>query len=83
MQFSADACADVVEVGNLYGSGMGCHGNILLKINGGQERQKLWEEGVGEAETECLILWLVVLELLVGGWWWLPDDLSNMFTLST
>ena len=43
----------------------------------------MWEEGVGEAETECLILWLVVLELLVGGWWWLPDDLSNMFTLST
>ena len=23
-----------------------------------------------EAETESLILWLVVLELLVGGWWW-------------
>ena len=23
-----------------------------------------------EAETESLILWLVVLELLVGGWLW-------------
>ena len=23
----------------------------------------------GEAETESLILWLVVLELLAGGWW--------------
>ena len=26
--------------------------------------------GGGEAETERLILWLVVVELLVGGWWW-------------
>ena len=26
--------------------------------------------GGGEAETESLILWLVVLELLAGGWWW-------------
>ena len=26
--------------------------------------------GRGEAETESLILWLVVLELLVGGWLW-------------
>ena len=50
---------------------------------GAGEAEIVWEEGVGEAETECLILWLVVLELLVGGWWWLPDDLSNMFTLST
>ena len=26
--------------------------------------------GKGEAETESLILWLVKLELLAGGWWW-------------
>ena len=25
--------------------------------------------GRGEAETESLILWLVVLQLLAGGWW--------------
>ena len=25
--------------------------------------------GRGEAETESLILWLVVLELFAGGWW--------------
>ena len=24
----------------------------------------------GEAEAESLILWLVVLDLPVGGWWW-------------
>ena len=67
---------------------MDCHGNILLKINGGRRGRNrkpnlVLEEGVREAERECLILWLVVLELLVGGWWWLPDDLSNVFTLST
>ena len=26
--------------------------------------------GGGEAETKILILRLVVLELLAGGWWW-------------
>ena len=26
--------------------------------------------GRGEAETQSLNLWLVVPELLVGGWWW-------------
>ena len=26
--------------------------------------------GGGEAKTESRILWLVVLELLAGGWWW-------------
>ena len=25
--------------------------------------------GWGQAETESLILWFVVLELLAGGWW--------------
>ena len=36
-------CEDLLEVGgNLYGSGMGCHGNILLKTNllGGGERHR-------------------------------------------
>ena len=27
-------------------------------------------------ETECLILWLAVLELLVGGWWWHAGSLT-------
>ena len=39
-------CVDLLEVrGNLCGSGMGYHGNILLKTNA----------GVGEAEIEGLI----------------------------
>ena len=28
-----------------------------------------WGGGGREAETESIILWLVVLELLPGGWW--------------
>ena len=52
---------------------MGYHGNILLKTNRRQERQKLKTKfsGMkgGEAETERLILWLVLLELLLGVWW--------------
>ena len=32
-------CLDLLEVGNLYGSRMGYHGNMLLKTNVGQERQ--------------------------------------------
>ena len=41
--------------------------------------------GGAEAETERLILWLVVVELLVGGWLWrgAPDYLSNVSDLST
>ena len=41
--------------------------------------------GGGEAETERLILWLVVVELLVGGWLWrgASDYLSNVSDLST
>ena len=68
---------------------MGYHGNILLKTNRRQERQKLKTKfsGMkgGEAETERLILWLVVVELLVGGWLWrgAPDYLSNVSDLST
>ena len=48
----------------------------LLKVgNLGAEwatmRTFCWEPmGGGEAETESLILWLVVLELLAVGWWW-------------
>ena len=34
-------CVDLLEVRNLYGSRMGYHGNILLKTNRRQERQKL------------------------------------------
>ena len=48
---------------DLYEGRIGYHGNIQLKTSGG---------GVGdqEEETETLILWLVVLELLAGGRWW-------------
>ena len=53
------------------GSRMGYHGNILLRTNGGR-RGRDWKPNSvgerGEAETESLILWLVVLKLLVGGW---------------
>ena len=42
---------------------------------------------MGEAETELLILWLVVLELLVGGWVvvtsLLPDYFLNVSALPT
>ena len=37
----------LMEVGNLYGSRMGYHGNILLEING-------MGGGGGEAETEAV-----------------------------
>ena len=55
------------------GSRMGYHGNILLRTNGGR-RGRDWKPNSvgerGEAETESLILWLVVLKLLARGWWW-------------
>ena len=34
------ACGSVGGGGNLYGSGMGYHWNILMKANTGQERQR-------------------------------------------
>ena len=39
---------------------------------GGRQSRNPYSVGVGkgEAETESLILWLVVLELLAGGWGW-------------
>ena len=55
------------------GSRMGYHGNILLRTNGsrrGRDRKpNSVGGGRGETETESLILWLVLLELLAGGWW--------------
>ena len=61
-------------MGKLYGSRMDYYGNILLRTNGREERQRQKSQfcsgGRGEAETENLILWLAVLELLVGVWWW-------------
>ena len=64
-----------LEVGNPYGSRVDYHVNILLRTNGGwRGRDKTFNSvggrGRGEAETESLNLWLVVPELLVGGWWW-------------
>ena len=47
---------DLLEVGALYESRMGYHGN-QLKASGGKG------EGGGEEETESLIMWLAVLEL--------------------
>ena len=55
------------------GSRMGYHGNILLRTSGGRRgrnRKPNSVGGKGEAETESLILWLLVLRLLAGGWWW-------------
>ena len=40
-------CGSVGGGGNLYGSGIGYHGNILLKTNA----------GAGEAQIEGLIYW--------------------------
>ena len=49
-----------------------CHGNILLRTNGreGRQRQKaqFCNRGRGEVETENLIMWIVVLELLASRW---------------
>ena len=36
----------------------------------GRDRKPNSVGGRGEADTESLILWLSVLELLAGGWWW-------------
>ena len=51
----------------------------MLRTNGREEGQRqkayLCREGGGETETESIILWLVVLELLAGGWW-LPEAQS-------
>ena len=53
-------CGSVGGGGNLYGSGIGYHGNILLKTNaraGDAEMEGLiYWEGRGEPQTECLIL---------------------------
>ena len=53
---------------------MGYHRKIQLKINEGRRgrdrKPNLVGGGGGEPETESLILWLVVLELLAVGWWW-------------
>ena len=65
----------VIPVCGSFGSGepgsrIGYHRNILLRTNGGRrgrDRKPNSVGGRGEAETESLILWLVVLELLEGG----------------
>ena len=77
LRFCTSLCVDLLEVGNLYGSRMGYPENILLKTNGEEERQRKLDlvgqgrrGGEGDEETESLILWLTVLELLAVGWWW-------------
>ena len=35
----------------------------------GGDKKSNYVGGEGEAETESLILWLVVIELLPGRWW--------------
>ena len=63
---------DLLEVAKLYGGRMGYHGNILLKTNGRKVRQRQKAQFCrgerGKVETENLIMWVVVLELLAGGW---------------
>ena len=59
-------------VWKLYGSRMGHHGNILLRISGREKRQRQKPNYVGggrEAEAESLILWLVECSRLPDGWW--------------
>ena len=55
------------------GSRIGYHGNIPLRTNGvgggrGRDRKPNSVGGEGERQTESLILWLVVLKFLAGGW---------------
>ena len=60
---------------------MGYHGNIQLKTSGGGGREERREK-----ETESLIMWLVVLELLTDGWrlhGGCRDFYSKLFVLST
>ena len=53
----------------------------MLRTNGREEGQRqkayLCREGGGETEAQSLILWLLVLELLAGGWW-LPEAQSYL-----
>ena len=52
---------------------IGYHENILLRTDRGRrgrDKKPNSVGGRGEAETESLILWLVVLKLLARGWWW-------------
>ena len=59
---------DLLELGKLYGSRMGYHGNILLRTNGREQRQRqksyFCRGTKGEVETESPFLWLAVLEFL-------------------
>ena len=56
-------CGSVGGGGNLYGSGIGYHGNILLKTNAGAGDAEIegliYWEGRGEPQTECSILLVV------------------------
>ena len=62
-----------MEVGN-QGAEWATMGTFCWEPMRGGRRGRDWKPnsvgGRGEAETESLILWLVVLELLVGGWLW-------------
>ena len=56
-------CGSVGGGGNHYGSGIGYHGNILLKTNAGAGDAEIegliYWLGRGEPQTECLILLVV------------------------
>ena len=60
-------------MGNL-GAEWATMGTFCWEPMRGGRRGRDWKPnsvgGRGEAETESLILWLVVLELLMGGWLW-------------
>ena len=56
---------DLLEVGNL--------GAELATMEHSVENQR----GGGEAETESLISWFVVLQLLADGWWWSEAHLES------
>ena len=46
------------------------HSEVNRLRRGRDKKPNSVGEGTGDAETESLILWLVVLKLLAGRWWW-------------
>ena len=87
VRFSANAC---VWICWRWGTSMGVEwatmGRFYWKPMGGRRgrnRRPNLKGGKGGRETERLILWLVVLELLLGVWWWLSNYLSKVSVLST
>ena len=67
---------DLLEVGNLFGSEMGYHGNIQLKTNGVGGKGRDRKPNFGDCSAWIISGWVVVA-------WWLSDYLSNVSASST